>query len=123
MLAEDINQLVWASDPQLSPDGSQVAYVVTRVDAAANRYRSRVWLVPSDGSAPPRPISAGEHNDASPRWSPDGRLLLFTSTRLTDKAGTTTSSLYAMATDGPGEASLLADHDESISVLISSIQM
>ena len=115
MLAEDINQLVWTSDPQLSPDGSQIAYVVTRVDEDRNRYRSRVWLVPSDGSAPPRPVSAGEENDASPRWSPDGRLLLFTSTRRTDKAGKTKSSLYAMVTDGPGEASLLAEHDEGIS--------
>lgn len=115
MLAEDINQLVWTSDPQLSPDGAQIAYVVTRVDEDRNRYRSRVWLVPSDGSAPPRPVSAGEENDASPRWSPDGRLLLFTSTRRTDKAGKTKSSLYAMVTDGPGEASLLAEHDEGIS--------
>lgn len=114
MLPADINQLVWTSDPQLSPDGSQIAYVVTRVDEDRNRYRSRVWLVPSDGSAPPRPISAGEENDASPRWSPDGRLLLFTSTRRIDKAGKTKSSLYAMVTDGPGEASLLAEHDEGI---------
>jgi len=115
MLPEDIKRLVWASDPQLSPDGSQIAYVVTRVDDERNRYRSRVWLVPSDSSAPPRPISAGEENDASPRWSPDGRLLLFTSTRRTDQAGKTTSALYAMVTDGPGEASLLVEHDEVIS--------
>jgi len=115
MLPEHINRLVWASDPQLSPDGSQIAYVVTRVDEDRNRYRSRVWLVPSDGAAPPRPISAGEESDASPRWSADGRLLLFTSTRRTDQSGKTKSALYAMVTDGPGEASLLAEHDEAIS--------
>ena len=115
MLPEHINRLVWASDPQLSPDGSQIAYVVTRVDEDRNRYRSRVWLVPSDGAAPPRPISAGEDSDASPRWSADGRLLLFTSTRRTDQSGKTKSALYAMVTDGPGEASLLAEHDEAIS--------
>lgn len=115
MLPEHINRLVWASDPQLSPDGSQIAYVVTRVDEDRNRYRSRVWLVPSDGAAPPRPISAGEDSGASPRWSADGRLLLFTSTRRTDQSGKTKSALYAMVTDGPGEASLLAEHDEAIS--------
>ena len=114
MLPEDINRLTWVSDPQLSPDASTVAYVVTRVDGEANRYRSRVWLVPSDGSAAPRPVSAGEENDAAPRWTPDGRMLLFTSTRRTDAAGKTRSALYGLACDGPGEASLLAEHDEAI---------
>ena len=61
-----INDLAWVSDPQVSPDQSQVAYVVTRVDGAANRYRSRVWLIDTRGGALPRPVSAGEENDGSP---------------------------------------------------------
>ncbi|MEM8706196.1 MAG: S9 family peptidase [Actinomycetota bacterium] len=114
MLSADINHLVWASSPAVSPDGSTVAYVVHRVDEAANRYRSRVWLAAVDGSTRPRPISAGEHDDGSPTWTPDGTQLLFTSTRNKSKGGATVSSLYALNVDGPGEAALLAEHDEPI---------
>jgi len=109
-----INDLAWVSDPQVSPDQSQVAYVVTRVDGAANRYRSRVWLIDTRGGALPRPVSAGEENDGSPRWAPDGRSLAFTSSRRKDAAGKTTSSLYLLSVDGPGEASLLCERDEAI---------
>ena len=115
MLPADINHLVWASSPALSPDGSQVAYVVHRVDEKANRYRSRVWLASVDGSTRPRPISAGEHNDAAPTWSPDGDQLFFTTTRRTDEQGRTRSAIYALTTAGPGEAALLVEHPEPIS--------
>ncbi|MEM9521950.1 MAG: S9 family peptidase [Actinomycetota bacterium] len=114
MLPVDINHLVWASSPALSPDGAQVAYVVHRVDEKANRYRSRIWLAAVDGSTRPRPISAGEHNDAAPVWSPDGAQLFFTTTRRTDDKGQTRSAIYALTTDGPGEAALLAEHPEPI---------
>ncbi len=116
----DIEHLAWASDPQLSPDGNQVAYVVTRVDKAANRYRSRVWLMDVDGNSNPRPLSAGEETDGSPRWAPDGRSIAFTSTRRKDDKGRTRSSLYVLATDGPGEASLLCDRDEGIGQIVYS---
>ena len=49
MLPADINRLVWASSPALSPDGSSIAYVVHRIDEKANRYRSRVWQWFADG--------------------------------------------------------------------------
>lgn len=120
MEPDDIKQLASVSDPQLSPDGSRIAYVVSRVDGEANRYRSRVWVIDSDGESIPRPVSAGEENDASPRWSPDGRMLAFTSTRRKDKNGKTRSSVYLLAADGPGEASLLAEHDESVADLAFS---
>ena len=120
MTPEDINELVSVSDPQLSPDGTRVAYVVTRVDGDANRYRSRVWLVDADGQSLPRPVSAGEENDANPRWSPDGRSLAFTSTRRKDAAGKTRSAIYLLSTDGPGEASLLCEHDEGVAGLAFS---
>ncbi len=120
MRPEDIKHLASASDPQLSPDGTQVAYVVSRVDGDANRYRSRVWIIDTDANSIPRPVSAGEENDASPRWSPDGRMLAFTSSRRKDKEGKTRSSVYLLSTGGPGEASLLAEHDESVAGLAFS---
>jgi dipeptidyl aminopeptidase/acylaminoacyl peptidase len=47
-----IGNIVQASSPAVSPDGSQVAFVVTRVDAAKNKYFSQVWLATTDGTTP-----------------------------------------------------------------------
>ncbi len=49
MQPADIGRLVTVADPKVSPDGSLVAFVVTRVDLDANRYDSAVWLAAADG--------------------------------------------------------------------------
>jgi len=82
---DDIYSLPTVSDPRLSPDGSTVAFVVTRADREGDTYRSTIWLVPTDGDAPPRGLTAGDHRDGTPRWSPDGRQLAFTSDRGGDR--------------------------------------
>lgn len=99
-----IGNIVQASSPAVSPDGSQVAFVVTRVDAEKNRYLSQVWLAATDGSSAPRAVTGGEH-DGSPVWSPDGTTLLFTSRRSPKKGHTT---LHALPVSSPGETRLLA---------------
>ena len=50
--SEDYFQFELVSDPHVSPDGSKVVYVVQRVDRAANRRISSVWIAPTDGSIP-----------------------------------------------------------------------
>src|SRR5690349_4667509 len=77
---EDLYLLHPVGDPQLSPDGALVAYVVGTHDEAGDEVQTRVWVAPYDGSAPPRPFSAGP-KDHSPRWSPDGATLLFVGDR------------------------------------------
>ena len=77
---EDLYLVSNVSDPQTAPDGSRVAYVVTRPDKEANEMRTSVWVVPADGSSPARQFSRG-NKDHSPRWSPDGRYLAFVSER------------------------------------------
>ncbi|HEX5501403.1 MAG TPA: hypothetical protein VFW96_02195, partial [Thermomicrobiales bacterium] len=74
--AEDLYRFTYVADPRVSPDGARVAFVRTTIDREANAYRSRIWVAPSDGSAPPRPFTAGP-SDTAPRWSPDGRWLAF----------------------------------------------
>jgi dipeptidyl aminopeptidase/acylaminoacyl peptidase len=106
---KDIYALVSVGAPRVSPDGSTIAFVVTRVDEAENRYRSQVWLVPADGSSAPLPYSNGEHGDGNPTWSPDGRRLAFTSRRQ-DKH----STLHVRPVVGGGETVTLASLPESI---------
>ena len=72
------------SDPHLSPDGKDVAYVLTTVDQKRNRRESSVWLLTTDGSAAPRRLSAEEFNSTYPRWSPDGKTLANLSARNSD---------------------------------------
>ena len=111
MKPSDLASWTEPADPALTPDGASVAYVVASVDLDANEYRSRIWTVPTDGSAPPRPLTAGERRDRLPRWSPDGRWLAFVSTR-----GETGSELYLLPADG-GEARQLASWPEAIEQL------
>src|SRR3954463_3719354 len=75
----DLFKFVWAADPQISPNGSQVAFVRVNINEEKDRYETQIFVAPADGSAAPRPLTAGR-NDRSPRWSPDGRQLAFVRT-------------------------------------------
>ena len=59
MRPDQLDGLSNVSDPQLSPDGRWVAHVVTRVDLDGNSYRSHIWIIPTDGSAPARRLTDG----------------------------------------------------------------
>ncbi len=74
----DIFDLEWVSDPRISPDGSRVVYTRGFMDVMQDRRRSNLWLARSDGSGQ-RPLTSGLGNDHSPRWSPDGKKLLYVS--------------------------------------------
>ena len=106
MQPSDIGGIVAAGSPAVSPDGTRVAFVVSRVDVPGNTYRSQVWLADTSGDQlSPRPLTAGAKRDGSPVWSPDGRSLAFTSHR-GDKDEETT--LHRMPVDGPGETATIA---------------
>ena len=72
----DLFKFTWIADPQISPDGSQVAFVRVTVNEKENRYESAIYVVPSDGRESPRRLTSGIR-DTSPRWAPDGKSLAF----------------------------------------------
>src|SRR3954447_18764036 len=64
--------------PTVSPDGRIAVAAVTRLDLDADEYRSQLWAVPTDGSAPARPITTGARDSAA-SFSPDGRWIVYLS--------------------------------------------
>ena len=81
---KDLWDFVWIGDPQASPDGSRVAFVRITVNDKKEGYNTSIWSVPAAGGGAPRQLTKGDH-DTTPRWSPDGKLLLFL--RSTEKDG------------------------------------
>ncbi|HKZ00955.1 MAG TPA: hypothetical protein VJ180_01870 [Pyrinomonadaceae bacterium] len=77
---DDIARFREVRDPQLSPDGQLIAYVVATVDTKDDKTSSHIWMVGYDGSDN-RQITFSQDSENSPHWSPDGTYLSFTSSR------------------------------------------
>jgi Tol biopolymer transport system component len=77
---DDVFNLQLAADPQISPDGKRVIYVRQFNDIMTDQRHANLWIVNADGSDH-RPLTTGNYNDASPRWSPDGTQILHISNR------------------------------------------
>jgi len=113
--SNDLLDLAFVSEPQISPDGERAAVVVTRIvrptgkdgEDAAPRYRSRIELYPTRGRGRPAPLelTRSEHADRSPRFAPDAGRLAFLSVR--EAQGK--PQLYVIGLAG-GEAERLTDH-------------
>jgi dipeptidyl aminopeptidase/acylaminoacyl peptidase len=103
MTPQDITRIRFISDPQLSPDGRRVAFVVTTLSEDQDEYLSNIWMVDTAGGEP-RHFTTGPKRDTAPRWSPDGSRLAFVSERVLKQQ----AQLYVMPADG-GEPARLTD--------------
>ena len=77
---DDLMKIQRISDPQVSPDGKWIAYVVSTPDLDANTMVSHIWRLPFAGGKP-RQLTRGEASDSRPRWSPDSQSIAFISSR------------------------------------------
>ncbi|HEX3102050.1 MAG TPA: DPP IV N-terminal domain-containing protein, partial [Pyrinomonadaceae bacterium] len=77
---DDLFRIKNVGDPQVSPDGQWVAYVVSTTDVKADKSDSDVWMVSYDGKIN-KQITFSSDSETSPRWSPDGKYLSFVSSR------------------------------------------
>ena len=106
---EDLRRFKFVSDPQISPDGSMIAFVLSAIKHEEDRYERHIWMAET-GTGALYQFTHGQGSDTSPRWSIDGSKLLFLSRGREPEKKT---QLYVIPLRG-GEATLVAETEEGV---------
>ena len=105
---KDLFEFVWIANPQLSPDGARVVFTRVNVDEKKTGYESSIWTVATNGREAPVRLTSGKH-DAQPRWSPDGKYLVFVRAGDKDESGKPKPAQLALLSLAGGEARIVTD--------------
>src|SRR6516165_4382988 len=105
---KDLFDFIWVANPQVSPDGSRVAFTRVNVDEKRTGYETSIWAVAPDGKEAPVRLTNGKQ-DAQPRWSPDGKHIVFVRGGDKDESGKPKPGQLAMLSLGGGEAWTITD--------------
>jgi Tol biopolymer transport system component len=105
---EDLLGLRTAGSPEISSDGTRVAYAVTETDYDQDAFATQIWLA-DVATGRTTQLTRGKKSCSGPGWSPDGRWLAFTSSRAGDK-----SQIFVISPDG-GEAIQLTKTETGVS--------
>jgi len=104
---DDLLNLKTLGSPQVSPDGTWVAYTVSSTDWKQDAFVTQIWLV-HVASGRNFQVTRGDKSCVSPGWSPDGAWLAFTSSRVGDK-----SQIFVIRPDG-GEAVQMTNAENGV---------
>jgi dipeptidyl aminopeptidase/acylaminoacyl peptidase len=102
--------LTSAGDPQVSPDGASIVYILSKTDRETKKGASQVWRCAIDGSGATRLTWTGERNRGA-RWAPDGQSIAFVSDRVKK------SGIFVLPLGGAGEAREITRHGGEIGEL------
>ncbi len=105
---KDLFDFIWVANPQLSPDGTRVAFTRVNVDEKRTGYETSIWTVATSGSEPPVRMTNGKH-DAQPRWSPDSKRIVFVRGGDKDETGKPKPAQIAVLSLAGGEAWIVTD--------------
>jgi len=86
---EDLLKVRRVADPQISPDGTHVAFVVGDVNYEANRVVNQIYVMTLTGGQV-KQLTNAQSSSSAPRWSPDGKRIAFV----------TGSQVWTMESDG-----------------------
>jgi dipeptidyl aminopeptidase/acylaminoacyl peptidase len=77
---EDMMALKRVEEPVVSPDGRWIVFSVVHVNLEANTRTRHIWLAAVQGGEA-RQITSDPAGEMRPRWSPDGKRLLYVSAK------------------------------------------
>ncbi len=110
MTLVDLINVPSLTDPQMSPDGKQILYVLAEANWKENRRIRHIWRVNADGTESIQ-MTNGKDGESAPRWSPDGKRIAFIATRDgTEAEEDDHGQVFLLGNEG-GEARPLTRHE------------